>query len=63
MLTITEIYQRWLNARPALDRIDFVNTWRRPDGEPRKFSELREGSPYTGFVETILPTPRMESLP
>lgn len=63
MLTITEIFQSWLNARPALDRIDFVNTWRRPNGEPRKFSELRDSTPYTGFVETILSTSRMESLP
>jgi len=49
---VPDVFRKWLQDRPCLDRIDFVDTWRRPNGETRKFSELKYGN-YTGYVTTI----------
>ena len=51
-MTLLNIYQRWLNARDCLDRIDFVETTLDYRGRPT----------YTGNITTCLPTTVKSSL-
>lgn len=53
MIDLDKVYRKWLRDRvDILDTIYYVNTYHRPNGEPRKFGELRK-QPYDGEVVKI----------